>query len=300
VIAEAIKDLGFRVNEIARGLKSSRSMTVGVLIPNLENVFCTSIVANVESILQQSGYSTIICDYREDVALEREKLEFLSNKMVDGLIYMPLGSQEAFVTKLVAGNMPVILIDRPLAGVACDTVLVDNLNASYNAVEKLIVLGHRRIGIIGGPRDIYTAQERLKGYRRVHEDYDIAVENELVLEGDYSLKSGYLLMENFLKRTVLPTAVFVTNYEMTLGAIMALNESRLNVPDDISIIGFDNLQLAKIVKPSLSIVVQPIQSIGETAANLLLKRMRDDQTGFPAIHRLKTELVVGESVRGLV
>lgn len=298
-IAVAIDDLGFRVNEIARGLKSSRSMTVGVLIPNLENVFCTSIVANIENILQQSGYSTIICDYREDIGLEREKLEFLANKMVDGFIYMPLGNQEKFVSSLVARNMPVILIDRPLPGVACDTVLVDNLNASYNAVEHLIVLGHRRIGFIAGPEDIYTAQERLKGYRRVHKDYDIAVDDDLVLEGDYSLKSGYLLMEDFLKRPLPPSAVFVTNYEMTLGAIMALNESHLSAPDDISIIGFDNLQLAKIVKPSLSIVVQPIQSIGETAATLLLRRMKDDQTGFPAIHRLKTELIIGESVRSV-
>ena len=186
------------------------------------------------------------------------------------------------------------------AGVACDTVLVDNLNASYHAVEDLIVHGHRRIGIIGGPAAIYTAQERLKGYRRIHKDFDIEIEEDLVLEGDYSIESGYRLMDEFLKRPIPPSAVYVTNYEMTLGAIMALNESRILVPDGISIIGFDNLQLARVVKPALSIVVQPIQAIGETAANLLLKRMKGDQTGFPAIHRLKTELVVGESVKRLI
>jgi len=299
VIASAIDDLGFRVNEIARGLKTSRTMTVGVLIPSLENVFCTSIVANVENILQQSGYSTIICDYREDVVLEREKLEFLLNKMVDGFIYMPLGNQAEFVSKLVADDMPVILIDRPLPGVACDTVLVDNLNASYHAVEQLIVFGHRRIGIIGGPASIYTAQDRLKGYRRVHEDFGIAIDEDLVLAGDYSVESGYRLMADFLKRPSPPTAVYVTNYEMTLGAVMALNESRVKVPDEISVIGFDNLQLAKVVKPTLSIVVQPIQAISETAAAILLRRLKADRTGFPAIHRLKTELLMGESVKNL-
>jgi len=293
-------DLGYRVNELARGLKTSHSMTVGVLIPNLENVFCTSIVANIENVLQQSGYSTIICDYREDVGIERDRLEFLANKMVDGFIYMPLGNQEESVSQLIAAGLPVILIDRPLSGVACDTVLVDNLNASYHAVEDLIVHGHRRIGIIGGPAAIYTAQERLKGYRRIHKDFDIAIEEDLVLEGDYSVESGYRLMGDFLKRPIPPTAVYVTNYEMTLGAIMALNESRVLVPDEISIIGFDNLQLAQVVKPALSIVVQPIQAIGETAATLLLKRMKGDQSGFPAIHRLKTELIVGESVKRLI
>jgi LacI family transcriptional regulator len=274
-------------------------MTVGVLIPNLENVFCTSIVANIENILQPYGYSSIICDYREDLALEHEKLAFLANKMVDGFIYMPLGNQEKFVSQLIEKDVPVVLIDRPLPGVSCDTVLVDNLNAAYNAVEHLIVKGHRRIGIVGGPNGIYTAQERLKGYRRVHEDFHIAIDEDLILEGDYSLESGYRLMEKFLKSPKPPTAVFVTNYEMTLGAVMALNDSPMKVPDEISIIGFDNQQLARIVKPALSIVVQPIPAIGDTAANLLLKRLNDDRTGFPAIHRLKTDLVIGESVKKL-
>ena len=296
-IAQAISDLGFHVNEIARGLKTSRTMTVGVLIPDLENVFCTSIVAHIENTLQRAGYSSLICDYREDVALEREKLEFLAKKSVDGFIYMPLGNQEDIVARLLERSLPVILIDRPLPGLACDTVLVDNLNAAYGAIEHLINHGHRRIGIIAGPPGIYTAQERLKGYRRVHEDFDLPIADDLILEGDYSLESGYRLMRQLLQRADPPTAVFVTNYEMTLGAIMALNESPIRVPDELSIIGFDNQQLARIVKPALTIVVQPIQAIGETAATLLMKRLRDDRTGFPVIQRLKTGLVLGDSVR---
>lgn len=298
-IAQAISDLGFHVNEVARGLKTSRTMTVGILIPDLENVFFTSIVANIENTLQQAGYSCLICDYRENAALEREKLRFLAKKSVDGFIYMPLGNQEDIVAGLLDRSVPVILIDRPLPGLSCDTVLVDNLNAAYSAVEQLINHGHRRIGIIAGPPGIYTAQERLKGYRRVHEDFDLPIDESLILEGDYSLESGYRLMGSFLERMDPPSAVFVTNYEMTLGAVMALNESPIRVPDELSIIGFDNLQLARIVKPALTIVVQPIQAIGETAAALLLRRLRDDRSGFPAIHRLKTRLVQGESVKRL-
>jgi len=247
--------------------------------------------------LQRAGYSSLICDYREDRALEREKLEFLAKKSVDGFIYMPLGNQEDIVARLLERSLPVILIDRPLPGLACDTVLVDNLNAAYGAIEHLINHGHRRIGIIAGPPGIYTAQERLKGYRRVHEDFDLPIADDLILEGDYSLESGYRLMGQLLQRADPPTAVFVTNYEMTLGAIMALNESPIRVPDELSIIGFDNQQLARIVKPALTIVVQPIQAIGETAATLLMKRLRDDRTGFPVIQRLKTGLVLGDSVR---
>lgn len=296
-IAQAIDELDYHVNEIARGLKTSRTMTIGIVIPDLENVFCTSIVAKIENSLQRAGYSSLICDYREDVALEREKLEFLAKKSVDGFIYMPLGNHEDIVARLLERLLPVILIDRPLPGLACDTVLVDNLNAAYGAIEHLINHGHRRIGIIAGPPGIYTAQERLKGYRRVHEDFDLPTADDLILEGDYSVESGYRLMGQFLKRAEPPSAVFVTNYEMTLGAIMALNESPIRVPEELSIIGFDNQQLARIVKPALTIVVQPIQAIGETAATLLLKRLRDDRTGFPVIQRLKTSLVLGDSVR---
>ena len=296
-IAQAISDLGFHVNEIARGLKTSRTMTVGVLIPDLENVFCTSIVAHIENTLLRAGYSSLICDYREDRALEREKLEFLAKKSVDGFIYMPLGNQEDVVARFLERSLPVILIDRPLSGLACDTVLVDNLNAAYGAIEHLIHHGHRRIGIIAGPPGVYTAQERLRGYRRVHEDFDLPIADDLILEGDYSLESGHRLMDQLLKRPDPPSAVFVTNYEMTLGAIMALNESPIRVPDELSIIGFDNQQLARIVKPALTIVVQPIQAIGETAAALLLRRVRGDRAGFPAIHRLKTRLVMGASVK---
>jgi LacI family transcriptional regulator len=295
-IDEAIKALDFRVNEIARGLKTRKTATVGVLIPSLENIFSTSIVSKVESILLKYGYSTIVCDYRQNSKLENEKFDFLRNKQVDGIILVPYGISESKITEAVNDNVPVILIDRSIKGIDCDVVLADNLNAAYNAVELLITKGHRRIGIICGPQDIYTAQERLKGYIRVHEDYELEIDDSLIKYGDYEIQSGMELMNEFLDQENRPTAVFVTNYEMTLGAIMALNARNIKIPDEISIIGFDNIQLANVVKPRLSIVVQPMQQIGEYAASLLIKRMKGDNSGFPAMIRLKTEILEGESV----
>jgi len=252
-IDEAIKALDFRVNEIARGLKTRKTATVGVLIPSLENIFSTSIVSKVESILLKYGYSTIVCDYRQNSKLENEKFDFLRNKQVDGIILVPYGISESKITEAVNDNVPVILIDRSIKGIDCDVVLADNLNAAYNAVELLITKGHRRIGIICGPQDIYTAQERLKGYIRVHEDYELEIDDSLIKYGDYEIQSGMELMNEFLDQENRPTAVFVTNYEMTLGAIMALNARNIKIPDEISIIGFDNIQLANVVKPRLNI-----------------------------------------------
>lgn len=299
LIEEAIKELNFRVNELARGLKTNRTKTIGILIPNLEQVFSTSIVSSIENILIKYGYSTIICDYKEEPSLEKEKLEFLVNKMVDGIIIIPLGKEDSTIQQVIDQGIVVVLIDRVLKDVECDVVLVDNLNASYDAVEQFIIRGHKKIGIISGPKDIFTAEERLKGYYRVHEDYSIEAKDEYIKHGDFKIDSGYSLLLELMDMKEPPTAVFVTNYEMTIGAIMAVNERNINVPDELSLIGFDNLELARIIKPPLSIVIQPMQSIGEKAAEILLKRLSGDESNFPTRFRLKADVLIKESVKGI-
>lgn len=295
-IDEAIKELDFKVNAIARGLKTNKTMTVGVLIPSLENIFATSIVSHIERMLLQYGYSTIICDYNQDVSLENSKFDFLMDKLVDGVIVMPLGITTERLQKAKEKDISIVLIDRPIEGVECDVVLVDNLNASYDAVEQLIVMGHREIGVICGPQSIYTARERLKGYMRVHEDYNMPLNDKNIKYGDYEIKSGYRLMSEFLEDSDVPSAIFVTNYEMTIGAIMAINERNVKIPDELSFIGFDNQQLAKVIKPNPVIVVQPIAQIGEAAANLMMRRLKGDKGNFPSMLRLKTEILQGQSI----
>jgi transcriptional regulator, LacI family len=297
LIEEAIQVLDFKVNEMARGLKTNRTMTVGVLIPSLENIFFTSIISNVENILLQHQYSTIVCDYRNDHNLEKDKLKFLVNKMVDGIIMVPLGGDVEHIRQVVEKNIPVVLIDRVVKNIDCDVVLVDNLNAAYDAVEQLIIRRHKRIGIICGPKDIYTTQERLKGYIRAHEDYAMEIDYSLVKYGDYEIESGYNLLLELVDMNLPPTAVFVTNYEMTLGAIMAINERNIHIPEELSLIGFDNIQMARVIKPSLSIVVQPMKQIGETAAEILLKRMKGDNSDFPSLYRLKTKILLKDSIK---
>lgn len=259
-----------------------------------------TIISSLENILMQNGYSTIVCDYNQRSDLERAKLGFLMDRQVDGVILMPSGASLPELEPLLGGGIPIVLIDRALEWPRCDTVLVDNLNASYSAVEKLITLGHRRIGIICGPEDVFTARERCLGYERVLGDYGMTADKTLVKRGDYGIDSGYSLFNELMDGPASPTAMFVTNYEMTLGAVMAANERNIRFPGDLSFIGFDNLQISRVVKPALSIVTQPMEQIGETAANVLLKRMKGDMNGFPAMMRLKTSLLCGESVGEIV
>lgn len=298
-IEEAIEKLDFKVNEMARGLKTNKSKIIGIMIPNLEQPFCTSIVSHIENILIGYGYSTMICDYKESIDLEETKLKVLVSKMVDGIVIMPLGDEGAMIQKIVPKDVPVVLIDRILKNVNYDTVLVDNSNASYQALEQFIIRGHKKIAIITGPKDVYTANERLKGYYRVFEDYGLEIDESLIVEGDYKVNSGYTLLKELMQREESPTALFVTNYEMTLGAIIAINETRVQIPEELSLIGFDNLELMSVVQPPLSLVEQPIKEIGETVAKILIQRLSEEGDFTPSLIRLKGEVIIKDSVKNM-
>ncbi|MGV8981471.1 LacI family DNA-binding transcriptional regulator [Clostridium sp.] len=296
LIQDAIDELDYKVNEMARGLKTNKTKTIGIALPELNNLFFTSIVSKIEDVILEEGYGTIICDYKQDYDLEKKKLEFLINKSVDAVVLIPSGKEVNEINEILKNGTPVILIDRLLEGVECDVVLGDNLSSSYNAVEQLITRGHKRIGVIIGPKHMYTAEQRLKGYHRVHEDYNIKIDLDLIKYGDYKMDGGYNLFKELLSMDNPPTAIYVTNYEMTLGVIMAINEMNIKIPDDLSVIGFDNMDLVKIVNPPMSVVVQPVDSIGEATAKLLLKRMNGDNSNFPSINRLKAKLIITKSI----
>ncbi|MDK2902238.1 MAG: LacI family transcriptional regulator [Clostridiales bacterium] len=296
-IDEAIRRLDFKLNPVARSLKTSKSMTVAVVVPALANVFSMSIIEGIERHLDQYGYSVIVCDSQSDVQKEKAKLQFVKDKYVDGVVIMPTGSDGTHITEVLGDEIPSVLMDRLVENAKLDAVLVDNVNAVYQAVERLITLGHRRIGMITGPKHIYTARERQEGYRRVFVDYNLPMDENLIRYGDYTEDTGYKLINELMRLDYPPTAVFVANYEMTIGAIMAVNELGIQIPDQLSLIGFDQLELSKIVRPSLSVVVQPMAEIGQKAAEMLYQRMRGNRDNFPQVIRLKANFIDGQSIK---
>ncbi len=295
-IARAVEELGYRANVVARGLKMNRTMTVGALVPDLRSVFCMAILSRLEDVLTARGYSLLVCDCGGDARREGEKLTFLASRQVDGMVLLPSGGALPGLAELTARGIPAVLVDRPLPGHRCDTVLVDNSGAAKAAVGRLVALGHRRIGIVCGPDGAFTARERYQGYAQALGEAGISLDEALVGRGNYDLDSGYRLFGALVDGPARPTAVFVTNYEMTLGAVMAANERGLRFPDDLSFVGFDNLQLSAVVKPALTMVAQPMEELGDAAAALLLRRMAGDGDGFPALMRLHTTVVPGASV----
>lgn len=298
-IEKAIVKLDYHVNEYARGLKSNRSKTIGVLIPELNSTFHTTIIAEVEDILRRNGYGTIVCDSRLDKQIERDSLEFLISKMVDGIITIPFDKSGKHLELADERNIPVVIIDRLVDDYKTDAVIVDNSAAVELAVNEFVQNGHKDIAIICGPDGIFTMKARMKGFKKALNKNNIAVNTDYLLNMDMTISGGYNGVKNLLKLKNPPTALLCANYEITLGAIIAINESGYKIPSDISIIGFDNLTLAQVVKPNLTIITQPMREIAENAANLILERLMSEKVSGTRIIELNPSIIKGKSVQKL-
>jgi len=221
--------------------------------------------------------------------------------MVDGIVNMPVSKSGEHLLPAIKSNIPVVLLDRMIHGLKDDVsaVLVDNVHASSSAVKFLLDAGHKDIGIILGPQEIFTTQQRLLGYNQALIQEDIQPNSSHVIFSDYSVQGGYESMKRLLSDHSV-TAVFSTNYEMTLGAIIAINERGIRIPDQISFVGFDNMQMSQVIQPKLTIVSQPLNEIGEQAAAILLSKFSDSINSTAPINMtLSTEVIAGESVRNL-
>ena len=297
-IEAAIEELHYEVNEVARGLKTNATRTIGVVIPELNNTFCAEIITGMEDVLRSHGYATIVCDCRTDKKLEREAVEFLIRRRVDGIINMPVDEEGKHLRKFQKTGKPIVLIDRRIQGISCDSVLVDNRKAAEDAVQCFIKNGHRNIGIIGGPEGIFTAQERLSGYSKALKEAGIPIRDSLIFHGDYTIQGGVRGLEELVRSNPDMTAVFVTNYEMTMGAMIGVNELGIKIPEQLSMIGFDNLQFARACNPKLTIVSQPTDGIAREVARIMLEHLengkQENEECFS--EKLQTEIIEGKSV----
>ncbi len=297
-VQAAVDALNYKVNEVARSLKTNKTNTIGILAPSIQSIFITGVISQIQYKLLECGYSTLIVDYQMNDDLEKRQLDILLKRQVDGIVIFPRENEKDLVNTIKDQNIPVVTVDNMLEGIACDAVLADNMGGAYEATEELIKHQHKRIGIIAGPAYMYTAKERLKGYFRAHEDYFIGLEEELICYGEYTEQSGYKCFNELMNLREPPTAIFVTNYHMTIGALGAVNERNMKLPEELSLIAFDQLEFASIMRPPISVVEQPLKQIGEKVAEIILRRMKEDWRDFPHIERLKTTLKRTGSVAG--
>ncbi|MDN5277826.1 MAG: LacI family transcriptional regulator [Clostridiales bacterium] len=296
-VEKAIQELGFKQNIIAKGLKSNRSMTIGVVIDDFTNIFCTSIVTAIERTVEKENYSIILCDYEGDTEKLEQKLNFLRDRFVDGLILFSNNVRLSIMDEYIREGIPIVIVNEDIPGFNTDKVLVDNAGASFRAVERFIHSNHTKIAIINGPPNSWVSQQRFEGYKQALEAYNLPVESRWIKYGNFTTVGGYLAAKEFFEGPDIPTALYVTNYYMTLGAVMAIHELNIKVPQELSLIGFDYFELSDVIKPSLTVIEQPTSKMGEIAGNLILKRIKGDYTGYPEVHRLHTRMIVRDSVR---
>ena len=296
LIDESIERLSFRVNTLARGLKTSRTMTVGVIIPEFSAIFFSTIAGGIEDALNRNGYGILLCDSHSKHSGETDAVEFLVDKQVDGIIAVTGYDGMTSFASARKRNVPVVLIDNVPPNRVYDVVTTDNLNASREATSYLLSMGHRKCGILCGPEGIYTARERLAGYLDAYRRIGCEPDMRLVEATEYSMKGGYEGFFKLYERNPDITAVFATSYDITVGAIMALQQKQIAIPEQLSFVGFDDILLTDVIRPRLTLVSQPMHRIGTVAANHLRKLMTGAEPSGKMI-TVNNKLILGESVR---
>ncbi|MBM7622545.1 LacI family DNA-binding transcriptional regulator [Sporohalobacter salinus] len=294
-IQSIINELGYNPSGVARGLVLSQTYTIGLIIPDISNPFFPAVARGVEDEAKKSGYSVIFCNTDNNKKDEKEAIQLMKNKKVDGIILSLSIHNKQELKSLKENGFPVVQIDRKIPDSALAAVTIDNVLSGYRAVEYLVKLGHKSLGHITGDLNTKTAQDRLKGFKQATKELEAVYKNEWILEGDYSKKAGYEGMKTILKQDERPEAVFIANDLMALGAYEAVYNYGLEIPDDISIIGHDDIEVASIVKPELTTIVQPKYQLGVEAAKILIKQIENEDLADRKEIVLDPELVVRDS-----
>lgn len=297
-VEKAIKKLEYKENIIAKGMKNNITKSVGVVINTLTDIFATSIVTSLESILEINDYSLVICDYQQDEEKLEHKLKFLRSRNVDAIVLFHVEDNLSVLDDFREANIPILSIDCPISNGINDAIVIDNYDASYQALDILYSNNHTDIGIIAGSLDRYTGRERFRGCEDFFKQHNKLIDDHYVYYGNYQKIDGYDAMNYFLSLKKRPTAIYTINYYMTIGAIQSIHEHGLKIPEDISLVGFDYLDIFDVFDVNITMVEQPLKQIGEKAATMILDRLKSKQgNNQPCTITMPIKMHIGNSVK---
>lgn len=296
IVLRAVEATGYRINHAARNLRRRQAGGIVVLVPNLANPFFSQILSGIASAMAPSGYNVLIADTHQTHA-DDGILDYLHNNRADGLIVLHGALPEALppAGSAAAHLPPVVFACEWLVEGARPQVTIDNAYGARLAIDHLAALGHLRIGHLMGPQGNVLTASRARGAREALAANGLEIREEWFLEGDFSLDSGAAAARRWLAMTARPTAVFCASDAMACGFIGALSRGGISVPDDVSVVGFDDIEIAAHLVPALTTIAQPRPLIGETAAQMLLDLIRNKDDAAPASAVLPVELVVRAS-----
>jgi LacI family transcriptional regulator len=296
-VMDAVDALGYQPSQLARGLRRDKTNMIGMIIPDVTNPFFPAVVRGAEDVAFENGYRLVLCNTDNDHSKEIAHLNELRTYLPSGLIVIPSNFSDLTVQaeSYRRSGTAVVCVDRLPKDWNGDTVTANNEHGAYEATNYLLRQGHKQLAIITGPRHLTNAQERLKGFKRALHEKKISIAPEYIQETTFDQHGGHAKTMLLLRMIPRPTVIFAGNDMIAFGALLAFREAGLRCPDDISLIGFDNLDLAEMTSPPLSSVSQPGYQMGTTAARMLIDRVRGDNG--PAKHVvIETALKIRDSV----
>jgi DNA-binding LacI/PurR family transcriptional regulator len=299
-VLDVLQATNYRVNAVAKHLRTQRSFNIGIIYTSVMMDFFNTISGGVEDVARKNNYSVFFCSSGDDPLKEEGYLSVLFNKRVDGIILAPTGKNAAAIRQIMENDIPVCLIDRAVEGLDTDIVLVNNRSASKKAVDHLIDSGYRRIGFISGPRDRSNAQDRHRGYLDALGEHGLEPDPGIIRYGDYTFESGYQLCEDLLRSGDMES-LYVANERMGGGAVKRMIERGIRLREDLGFVMWDDPFWTTLIKPNITVVSQPVYTIGTTAAEILFKRIenrvekKDHPGDQPIKVTLEANLIVRES-----
>ena len=302
-IMDAVEQTNYRPNIISKSLKMGKSNTICLLVSTIQNPIFAEITQGVEDTARKSGYIVVLCNTDEDEAIEREYIENMKTRWVDGFIICSAVNSSQYIKRLRGEGFPVVMVNRfdKEDEKNVDTVGVENYQAAYDATRYLIQTGHRRIALGCGSEELYLYRERYRGYREALEDAGISYDDGLVMRETYSQECFYQLTKKLMSAGDPPDAIFALSDPIAFRIMHALHDMNLNIPNDIAVIGFDNVELSSMVEPPLTTVSQPLYDLGCAAAKSLIRQIQHkDRCGelpTPVNSVLGTSLILRRSTR---
>lgn len=286
-------ELNYLPNAIARGLVNKQTNTIGLVIPDIRNPFFPEVASAIGEFASKNDYSVFLCDSNWSFQREKKYIKLLAEQRVDGLIIAPIANSIDGLDSIMKGMLPIVYIDRAPLNTKHSSVVIDNVRGGYLATKHLIENGYESIGFIGSTDDSATSEERYRGYIEAFNKYHLAINDNFIINSDFKQKSGYDIMKKMILNENYPRSIFVVNDLLAMGAMQAVKDAGLRVPDDIAVVGFDDIPVASLSEVRLTTILQPKYEMGKIAFEMLLKSIKtqDQNTTFNKVI-LEPELII--------
>jgi len=297
-IERAVRELNYQPNRLARNLSLGQSKMVGLIIPDISNPFFATLACAVEEVAFEAGYGILLCNTQNDRSRELAYLQLLSGRQLDGIVFLTSHAEDSELAEILRQNRNVVLIDEDVAGVSAPRIFSENRAGGYLATRHLLENGHRRIAFIGGPKNLLSTQERFTGFKNALQEHGLKPVSSLVRFGPYTSDYGRETAVAFLSSSKPPTAIFASSDYVALGVLNAAHRFGLEIPDALSLIGFDDMPLAELLQPPLTTIRQSARRLGAEGMKVLLQVIAGQKVK-PIETRLPVELILRNSVRTL-